>query len=79
MEIPGINTPYLYVGSWKTMFGWHTEDYDLFSINFLHFGKPKYLILNLDFGTVYQDTCLRNLKTIVEMLLKMVLAVVLNS
>uniref|UniRef100_A0A7S0MTN4 [Histone H3]-trimethyl-L-lysine(9) demethylase n=1 Tax=Pyramimonas obovata TaxID=1411642 RepID=A0A7S0MTN4_9CHLO len=41
LSLPGVTTPYLYWGMWRSAFAWHTEDMDLYSVNYLHFGKPK--------------------------------------
>ena len=40
-DIPGINSPYLYYGSFRSLFAWHREDLDLFSINYVHCGRQK--------------------------------------
>lgn len=37
-----MTNPYVYVGSWKSMFGWHKEDMDLYSINYVHHGQSKF-------------------------------------
>ncbi|PSC73626.1 Jumonji domain-containing [Micractinium conductrix] len=40
-NIPGVTSPMTYFGMWKSFFGWHKEDIDLYSTNYLHFGAPK--------------------------------------
>lgn len=41
VQMPGVNSTYLYVGQMFSSFCWHVEDKDLFAVNFLHFGAPK--------------------------------------
>ncbi len=40
-EIAGVTHSYLYFGMWKSLFAAHTEDMELYSINFLHEGACK--------------------------------------
>lgn len=40
-SLPGVNTSYLYFGSYRATFAWHVEDCYLGSINYIHFGAPK--------------------------------------
>ena len=40
-NIPGVTAPMLYFGTWRSMFALHTEDMDLYSINYMHEGHSK--------------------------------------
>ncbi|EKX50736.1 hypothetical protein GUITHDRAFT_161702 [Guillardia theta CCMP2712] len=40
-NIPGVNTPMMYVGILFAHFCWHYEDNALYSINYMHEGSPK--------------------------------------
>jgi len=40
-NLPGVTTAMLYFGMWRAMFAFHTEDMNLYSINYLHAGRPK--------------------------------------
>lgn len=40
-NIPGVSGSMLYIGMWSSLFPFHVEDCDLFSINYLHMGDPK--------------------------------------
>lgn len=40
-KFKGITHSYIYVGMWRSTFTMHSEDMDLYSINYLHCGSPK--------------------------------------
>ena len=42
VEMLGVNSPYWYFGMRKATFAWHVKDMHMHSINYLHFGAPKF-------------------------------------
>lgn len=40
LKIDHLSTSGLFFGMWRAVFPWHTEDMDLYSINYIHFGAP---------------------------------------
>ena len=59
--ISGVTQPYLYVGVWRSLFGWHKEDLDLYSINYLHTGAPKYwYTVDLDSNEDFEELAKEN-------------------
>jgi jumonji domain-containing protein 2 len=41
-EIPGITSPYLYCGMFGSVFGLQSDDGDLYSMNYLHYGMAQH-------------------------------------
>ncbi|XP_047341100.1 lysine-specific demethylase 5B [Impatiens glandulifera] len=41
-NIAGVMVPWLYIGMLFSSFCWHFEDHCLYSMNYLHWGEPKY-------------------------------------
>ena len=47
---------YLYIGMWRSAFAWHTEDADLYSINYLYTGAPKqWYAISPAYGRMFED------------------------
>jgi jumonji domain-containing protein 2 len=42
VKLPGITNPMMYVGMWRSFFPFHTEDVNMFSVNVMHIGAPKF-------------------------------------
>ena len=68
--VKGVNTSYLYVGTWRSTFCFHHEDLNLASINTLFFGDPKlwwvippkcgHLLEKLAKDTIFKDKELKS-------------------
>jgi len=41
VRMPGLNSPMVYLGAWRSFFALHTEDAELQGLSYLHSGAPK--------------------------------------
>jgi hypothetical protein len=56
IHLPGVTDSYMYIGMWNTVFPWHTEDCDLYSMSYLHSGESKtWYIIPPAFGSMFED------------------------
>lgn len=55
----GINRPGILVGSASSCFSFHTEDRDLCSINYVHYGGPKLWIIIVPEDTLKYEALMR--------------------
>jgi hypothetical protein len=61
-KMDGITTPYLYFGRQGTSFGFHKEDVDLHSINYLHHGANKiWIVISPKYGPMLDALALKML------------------
>lgn len=40
-KIKAAQGPNLDFGMWKSAFAWHTEEMDLYSLSYMHYGEPR--------------------------------------
>lgn len=44
-NVPGVNSPFLYVGQARSILSMHIEDEELWSVNYLHSGFKTWIVI----------------------------------
>jgi jumonji domain-containing protein 2 len=56
IHFPDVTNSYMYIGMWNTVFPWHTEDNNLYSMSYLNSGESKiWYVIPPAFGTMFDD------------------------